>query len=351
MMHQHKHSAYQLLFRIFLYPILVYVIILLPFVSTAQISAHATINRNEIRIGEPIELTLSLEIQNPSSAPSIKWTYFKDTINKYIEIIDASKVDTIQKNSTLFIQQKLKVSVYDSGQYVIPSIQFRYANDSTQFVSTPTILINVHTVPTDTSETSIKDIKPIFEEPFDIKWYMPLIIKILIALLIIALIVFLIYRYFKKKKTIQIQEKPKLPPHIVALEKLKDIQQKEIWKEGKVKEYYSAISDTIREYIEGRYHVPALEQTSFETMQSLRFKAIDANSRDKLKYILELSDLVKFAKFIPIENDHHQILQYAFDFVNQTQLPHTTSEVSHHTAQNHSSTISTQNHSSTSKRP
>jgi len=280
----------------------------------SQTSASASIDRNEIRIGEPIQLKLSLSLS--SSNEKFIWPSFKDTITKDIEIIEFSKIDTNQN----VIQQTFKISVYDSGQFVLPPIKFLNYSDTSKFVQTNTILITVHTVPTDTSETSIKDIKPIFEEPFNFKWYMPLIIKSLIAILILAIIIYFIYKYFFKKKEIKKEEKPKLPPDVVALEKLQKIKEEEIWKEGKIKEYYSAVADTIREYLEGRYNIQALEQTTFETLQALRFRAIANSSKEKIKYILELSDLVKFAKFIPVENDHKEILQAAIDFVNETKL-------------------------------
>lgn len=299
--------------------LLIIVFLIHPFLSFSQISATAEIDKNEIRIGDPIELKLSLNIPSQENI-SFLWPSFKDTITSKIEIIDASKIDTIKNNSSKIIQQKIKISAYDSGQFVLPSIKFINKNDTHQFVATNSLIITVHTVPTDTSETSIKDIKPIFEEPFNIKWYLPNIIKWAIALLILAIIIYLIYYYTRKKKKSQVIEKPKLPPHIIALEKLNKIKQEEIWKEGKIKHYYSEIADTIREYIEGRYKVPALEQTTFETLQSLKYKAIDPATREKLKQLLELADLVKFAKFLPIENDHINILQYAFDFVNETKI-------------------------------
>lgn len=279
----------------------------------SQIQATAEINKNEIRIGDPIELKLKL---SGFSSAKLLWPSFKDTITSKIEIIQALKPDTFQNT----IEQKLIISAYDSGQFVLPSIKFRYAADTSKFAETNTLLITVHTVPTDTSETSVKDIKPIFEEPFDIKWYMPLIIKSLIVLILLSLIIYLLYRYLKKKPQKVTEEKPKLPPHIIALEKLEKIKQESIWKDGKIKEYYSSVADTIREYLEGRYQIQALEQTSFETFQALRFKAIAPSSKEKIKYILELADLVKFAKFIPIESDHTHILQAAMDFVHETKL-------------------------------
>lgn len=285
----------------------------------SQVNATAEINKYEIRIGDPIQLKLSLQFTHQDNIQKIHWPAFKDTITKNIEIIEAGKLDTINKDNYKILQQTFNISVYDSGQFVLPPVKFYFNNDTSKFVQTNTLLITVHTVPTDTSETSVKDIKPILEEKFDFKWYMPLIIKSLIGLIILAIITFLIYYYFIKKKTKQKEiEKPKIPPHILALQNLQKIKEEAVWKEGKVKEYYSAVADTIRQYIEGRYNIQALEQTSFETLQALKFKAIDPSSREKLKYLLELSDLVKFAKFLPVEQDHHNIIQSAIDFVNET---------------------------------
>ncbi|MCX7728580.1 MAG: hypothetical protein N2203_03830 [Bacteroidia bacterium] len=307
-----------------LYPVLFFVLIFSYRLVYSQISASAEINKSEIRIGDPIQLKLSLNFPS-NSFPPIHWPAFNDTITSKIEIIDASKIDTIKNTNSTILQQILHISAYDSGQFVLPSIKFYFKNDSTQFVQTNSVLITVHTVPTDTSETSIKDIKPIFEEPFDIKWYFPLIIKILIALIVFGIIIYLIYYFTRKKSKQKETEKPKLPPHILALQKLEQLKQEQIWKEGKIKEYYSGVADTIREYIEGRYNIQALEQTTFETLQALKFKAIDPSTREKLKQLLELADLVKFAKFIPIENDHIQILENAFEFVHQTkqEITHT----------------------------
>jgi hypothetical protein len=85
-----------------------------------------------------------------------------------------------------------------------------------------------------------------------------------------------------------------------------------------VKQYYSSISETIRLYIEERFNVRALESTTDEIMTAFRSQVIDAQSKEKLQQLLTLSDLVKFAKQFPIENEHLFTLQNAFDFVNGT---------------------------------
>jgi hypothetical protein len=174
-------------------------------------------------------------------------------------------------------------------------------------------------VPTDTSATKLKDIKEPFGEKFNWKWYLDYVYwgLAILAALIIAIFV---YRYYarKNRKTYVEPEKPKVPAHITALAALEKIRAEQIWKEEKVKQYYSEISDTIRLYIEERFNVNALESTTDEIMLAFRSQVVDPLSKEKLQQLLTLSDLVKFAKMFPIEAEHNLTLQNAFDFVNGT---------------------------------
>ncbi|MBK7667821.1 MAG: hypothetical protein IPJ32_11075 [Sphingobacteriaceae bacterium] len=109
-----------------------------------------------------------------------------------------------------------------------------------------------------------------------------------------------------------------MPPHILALSQLEKVKEEAIWKDGKTKEYYSAISDSVRLYIEGRFGIQALELTTDEIVRAFKSQVVDAASKEKLQQMLVLSDYVKFAKQIPIEQEHAIALQNAFDFVNGT---------------------------------
>ncbi len=126
--------------------------------------------------------------------------------------------------------------------------------------------------------------------------------------------------YFTKrnKQVVVIPEKPKIPAHITALATLEKIKEEQVWKEGHVKEYYSSISEAVRLYIEERFNVNALESTTDEIMKAFRTQVVDKQSKEKLEQTLTLSDLVKFAKLTPIEDEHKFTLQNAFDFVNGT---------------------------------
>jgi hypothetical protein len=284
---------------------------------------EAVLDSSKMRIGEQVKVDLYVTYDAKLKDIKIQWPSVADTLTGKIDVISVTAIDTTfpdKSNSTrIFQHQQITVSVYDSGFYAIPPFKFVLNNDTANVAYTNPLFLEVHTVPTDTSASKTKDIKPPFEEKFNWKWYLSYGywgLGILAAILITVLLT----RYFSKrnKHVVVEPEKPKIPAHITALASLERIRQEMIWKDGRIKEYYSEISDTIRLYIEERFMVNALESTTDEIMLAFRTQVVDKESKEKLQQLLMLSDLVKFAKLFPIETEHNFSLQNAFDFVNGT---------------------------------
>lgn len=289
----------------------------------SQIKVNAVIDSSKIRIGEQTKLDLYVTYDaNAQKNLKIDWPSFEDTISGKVEIISKTAIDSTMpdKNNPGIIQyhQQFIVSAYDSGYFAIPPFKFIVNDDTANPVLTEALFLEVNTVPTDTTDATIKDIKAPFNEPFDWKWYLPTVYSIGGILLALALIIYLIIRFTKKKPQEVIEKKPDVPPHILALQQLEKIKTEQIWKEGNIKEYYSAITDTVRLYIEGRFGVQALELTTDEIMRAFKSQVVDALSKEKLQQLLVLADLVKFAKQVPIEQEHNLALQNAYDFINGT---------------------------------
>lgn len=305
-----------------------------------QVRVEAVLDTSKIRIGEQAKLNLYLTYDSNIKDLKVEWPNIGDTITEKVEVISVSPIDTTlpeKSNSTKVYQhQQIIVSVYDSGYYAIPGFKFTLNNDSAHPLYTQPLLLEVHTVPTDSSATKTKDIKPPFDERFNWKWYLSYIYWSLAIIAVIIIIVVLTIYFTKKNRQIIIEpEKPKVPAHILALENLQKIKDAQIWKEGLTKEFYSAISETIRQYIEDRFGVNALESTTDEIMLAFRSQVVDKESKDKLQQLLMLSDLVKFAKQTPIEVEHQFTLQNAFDFVNGTKRE---IEVQDNSEENHTTT-------------
>ena len=289
--------------------------------NAQEFKVLAKLDSNSIRIGEQAHVTLSVYYKKGAHGVQIKWPEVADTIINTLEVVEVSKTDTLpvsKNDNTNLIQRKLiTITSFDSGYYAIPPFQFVINGDTAHPYLTEALLFQVHTVKVDTSK-AIKDIKPPLHEPFHWKELIPSVLWGLVGLAVLLLLIYLYKKYKKQPAAVVVESKPKVPPHILALQELEKIKQEKLWQEGKVKLYYSRVTDALRVYIEGRFKIPALEQTSDEIMAGFRTVVIDDASKEKLKQIFLLSDLVKFAKEQPLPNENELCLTHAFDFINGT---------------------------------
>jgi len=294
--------------------------------SVAQnLQAVATINNNDIKIGQQVKLDLNVTYNaNSGKHLIINWPQFTDTIRKEIEIVGQSKVDTVIADSAnpyqLSLHKTFLITSFDSGSWTIPPFKFS-TNDDSITAYTQALTLNVSNIPVDTT-LNIKDIKPILGVNYTwIDWIKDNVYTILItlaAIIVIIIIVYYIRKKIKNKPAEIIPEAPKLPAHVIALEKLDKLKNEKLWQEGKIKLYHSSLTDIIREYIENRFKIQAMEQTTDEILHGFRNVAVDEESKNKLKQILFLSDLVKFAKEHPMPNENEISLINAYDFINGT---------------------------------
>ncbi|MDQ3190106.1 MAG: hypothetical protein M3Q58_00775 [Bacteroidota bacterium] len=284
-------------------------------------TATAKLDTNSIPLGG--QTVLQLKVFVPSDLLNdqgkfIQWPLLKDSISSNIEIVESSGIDTSfsKDNKTAFLIQNLNITSFDTGFFVIPPLRFLKSGDSARFFETQPILLKVIPVSVDTSQ-AIKDIKPPFQAPYTLKEAAPYIIAVVLLLAILLLI----YRYWQKiknKSEIIIHKVPELLPHVVALEKLEELKEKKLWQEGKTKLYHTLITEIIRVYLESRFKIKALEQTSDEIIISCRSLPINQEAKFKLEQMLVLADLVKFAKSQPISGENELSYTHAIEFVKST---------------------------------
>ncbi len=290
-----------------------------------EIKATAKLDSNVIQIGQQIKLQLSIQYKVDNGKQiKIKFPEIADTIRKEIEIVSQTKIDTIipdKNNPFEFVQTKtLYITSFDSGYWAVPPLKFIVNND-TNGIFTEALLLQVNTISVDTTQ-NIKDIKPPFEQTYNwIDWLKDntiIVYSSLVAILAIILIIYFVRRYRKNKPVFIEPEAPKIPAHIIAIEKLEKLKQEKLWQEGKLKLYHSSLTDILREYIENRFKIQAMEQTTDEIILGFRNVAIDNESKLKLKQVLLLADLVKFAKEQPLPNENEMSMKNAEDFINGT---------------------------------
>lgn len=290
-------------------------------------AVNASVDKNIIKPGERIVLSIELNYRAGNGKyVSVEWPEIADTITKQIEVISSSKTDTLIKETSgvfNFTQKKLlTITSFDAGKQVIPPFNFIIKSDGDS-ISTQPIIIDVEDVVVDTTK-DIKDIKSVFVVDYSWKdWFkehQKEIITRLIAGIILIIIIYLIVRFMRGKeiKNAPLPPVKRVPAHIIALARLDELKNEKLWQQGKTKQYYITLTDIVREYIENRFRLQAMEQTTDEILISFRNVAIDEESKGKLKQILVLSDLVKFAKEQPLHTENELSLGNAYDFVNGT---------------------------------
>lgn len=290
-----------------------------------DIKVDARLDTSVIQIGQQTKLSLSIEYKvNTNDRVVIQWPKIHDTLRKEIDVVEQTKIDTLIPNKDdpyTFIQTKtLYITSFDSGYWAIPPFKFVINGDSTGIYS-DALLLSVSTIAVDTTQ-AIKDIKNPFSVSYSwldwIKDHKLLVALIYAGIVVLCVVIFYIRKKLKNKPPPVVEEIIKIPPHVVALEKLEKLKDEKLWQEGKLKQYHIALTDIIREYIEHRYRIQALEQTTDEILTSFRNVAIDKESQEKLRQILLLGDLVKFAKEHPLPTENEMSMSNAFDFVNGT---------------------------------
>jgi hypothetical protein len=294
--------------------------LLLSFKGIAQqLNVKAELDSSSIRIGEQLTLKLSAFLSTGDDR-HIQWPAFSgDTITSKIEVVSKGKLDTVTAaTGQMIVSQKVQITSFDSGYHPIPPILFTIKEDTSVVAETDPLLFHVITVPVDTTK-EIKDIKGPVDAPFHWKEAIPYIIGAVVVAILTALIIYYIRR---RRRKIVVSKEPEIikTADEIALEQLHSLENEKLWQNGKTKEYYIRLSDIMRVYIEQRFRVPAMEQTSDEILTSLR-SIIDDQHRIRLRQILLLSDLVKFAKEWPISTENEMSIVNAKEFVAETKAP------------------------------
>lgn len=243
-----------------------------------------------------------------------------DTLNAFVEVSERLQADTTDLgNDRIQINRDIIVQSFDSGMYVIPA--FKYVIGKDTFKSNE-LTLKVLPVKVD-SLPNIHDLKPVAEPPFFFSDYLPefLVKYWWLIILVLVLIAAGIYAYFKwfKKGELPLRKKEKvIPPYDEAIMKLTQLKSEHLWEAGQEKEYFTRLTDILRNYIDRRFEINAMEMTSSQIIDVLRKNEETMPVNVQLSKILEMADFVKFAKMRPLPEDNEVAYQRALNFVNET---------------------------------
>lgn len=286
-------------------------------VNAQLISVRSQLSSDSMMIGDQVVYKLQVE-----AAENVDFILpaLSDTLSRNLEILFALSSDTIAGEGKRVVDHNYVITGFEPGLQLVPAQEVVYTSgDISDTALSMPLMITIYEPAVDTSQ-QIKPIKAPINTPLTFKELLPWIGLGVGGLAAIAVLIWLLRRYRLKKQGLDgVAAKPLEPAHVIAFRELDKLKAEKIWEKGLVKEYYTSLTEITRQYIERQYEIPAMEQTSEEIMHDFRLSNREDNLLDEmLKELLELADLVKFAKEDPLPIDNQTNLNNAYLFVQKT---------------------------------
>jgi len=285
------------------------------------VNLKVKVDKDKITIGDRIKYEVILEYDN---GVEIEPYAAGKNLGEF-EIKDY-KIEASQKTKSgkLVSKDIYTIATFTTGEFTIPGLKIKYKDLSKQEkeISSDEIKIKVESIKPGPNDKD--DIRPL-KSPAEIKGKFSVWIFVIFILLIVSIAAFI---YFKKKK--EKEDKPALPPvpaEEIAKNALKALKEMKLIEKGLVKEYYIKLSDIIRTYIENRYRIFAMDRTTWELFQEMRSKRIERLCVDKINYFLEDCDMVKFAKYTPIQKEIEEAYAKAEEIIEITTTKITNNQI------------------------
>jgi hypothetical protein len=271
----------------------------------------ASVNKNEILIGEP--LRLSIDVKSPMVSGNQLPQF--DSI-PHFELMEKANRDSLITASGTSYHLEWKLTSFDSGTQYIPSFSVIIGK---QIYKTDSLPIEVSYGKVDSAQ-DYHDIKNIIDiENPNVK-YIPWILGAL-TLIGLGLFIYYIRQPFetdpqnKTAETVTSRISP-VDEAMASLDQLKLMLRDD---PSTVKKYYSGMNDTLRIFLNRQLGLITMEKTSEEMIHSLSDLKMDRDIFSNTSAALRMGDFVKFAKYVPgpYENESNlEVIRNAILAVN-----------------------------------
>jgi len=236
------------------------------------------------------------------------------------DIVDFGVEAPVQRDGKTVLTRWYRLVGYSPGEHLVksPPVRYRVPGSDMQEAPGQEIRVSVESVLAKTPDaTDIRDIKA--PEPVPVDWRPYYLLGGAVALLVAAAA--LLFRLLRRRQAARTSVPPR-PAHEIAAEALDELRRRDLIAQGAFKEYYSALSDIVRTYLEQRFGLRAPEMTTEEfLLTTARDGRLDGVHRRLLGEFLVESDLVKFARHLPTIAASERAWTAAKRFVDETTVP------------------------------
>jgi hypothetical protein len=165
---------------------------------------------------------------------------------------------------------------------------------------------------TNLAPSDIRPIKPPVTIPTEWTW-----LRWVLGALALAALGYLLWRYWLRKPP-RLKPERQIPPHERARKRLEAA----LRLIHDPKPFCIEVSDALRVYLEERFDFQAPERTTEEFLLELQSSSrLMPRQKEVLEDFLQRCDLVKFARYEPVESELSDLQQAALRLVNETEPP------------------------------
>ena len=279
---------------------------------TAPVTVHASVDRKEITIGDPIRYTVDV---SAAADTEIIIPVLSGSVGVFT-ISDFGESPPGKDNGRAVASRWYTLTTFEAGDHLIPApkVLYRLPGEDLQEAQGDEVLVGVTSVlAKDPKASDIRDIKPPEELPFDWRPY-GIAAAVVVGVGLLGAAFFYLLNRPRRQRVL-----PPRPPHELALTALNRLRAQGLIEQGQFEQYYVQLSSIVRHYLEDRFHIRAPEMTTEEFLSTL---ATDGRlippHRRLLGEFLSQADLVKFARHLPSLKDSEAAYEAARRFVEDT---------------------------------
>lgn len=313
-------------------------VLALSFVSAmtfGQLSVSVSTDQDSINFGDVVRVTYQINAPQGAEIQSLDFSSLKTTQNlayaSYPDQLDSIMDIDIVDGGAFKIENSNLVARKTQEPFPLKGeVTLRISSVGALFLPKPIInhnsglqVLDLETPPLLVKPVNALDnLNPdwsIIEEQVSWRDYLIYLYMVLGVLALIG-VVFLLIKYLKKDKVevSEVKEVVKLPAHEIALQSLTQLKEAELWQKGEMKAYHTELTRVMRQYIEDRYTIQALEMTSSQLKKELKTQGIPSDIIVRFDDILQIADKVKFAKGSTGPEINMKFMDEAFAIVNET---------------------------------
>ncbi len=278
------------------------------------VSVRAWYQPEKITVGDRFRYFIEV-----SAAPGVEVVLAQPTEKLGdFDILDFGNEKPVTKDGRTLLVRWYEVVGWSPGHHLVrsPPVQYRSQSGAALETATPDDLgIEVTSVLGEADATAdIRDLAPLEEFPRD---WRPILLLAGAALAVLAAIFAVVW--WRRHRTRPRVVAPPEAAHVLAIRALDALRARALPQAGAFKEFYSALSDVVRTYLEQRFALRAPEMTTEEFLQAAtRGGRLERPHRELLGDFLVECDLVKFARHVPTQEQCERAFTAARRFVDET---------------------------------